>query len=376
SKNILATADFSKRRERADLASAVTEASILNRQTKTNSQSLSMRRRSCSHLLNRSSDKTVDKTASEKQCNYKVVALGNSGTGKTWLIERLMARQKQRPYKNYFSDSPLATNDVAESDGTIGVTVNLCKVRLIDNQGAAQAGCSKGGVGKTVLLHLWDTSGKPRYRNLICNYITDAHCVILAYNPAEGFEAAQRDLASWYSFVKEAKRKVSMTLGSDTAESLARMVGKQQAEQDLSALPIIVAISSGTCAYSLSETAQAGVNFGRVFASSVCGRFYIVQRPSSCLLPHRCQHQHGDCVQQLIRHRLTSQLLAEVLLHHQRSRQHRKQRQREQLEKAQSRQQSLLLLGGPDELGEDDDNRCKFWCRRIFGCQRKKGVKA
>jgi small GTP-binding protein len=83
----------------------------------------------------------------------KVVLLGDTGTGKTSIIHRLIHRE---------FDSQLRM--------TLGAGLSPYWVR-----------CD----GRSVKLNIWDTAGQENYRSLTRIYLRDAQCVLLCYDLAE-----------------------------------------------------------------------------------------------------------------------------------------------------------------------------------------------
>jgi Ras-related protein Rab-1A len=90
------------------------------------------------------------KTQKEYDFLFKIIILGDSGVGKTALLNR-------------FSDDTFTE--------TYSTTVGIdFKIRTISVE------------GKKIKLQMWDTAGQERFRTLVASYYRGAHGTILAYD--------------------------------------------------------------------------------------------------------------------------------------------------------------------------------------------------
>lgn len=81
---------------------------------------------------------------------YKVVVIGESGVGKTCIINRY--------YFGSFNDS---------NAPTVGTAYVKCRV---ENN------------GKVMFLNLWDTAGQEKYSNLVPLYVRDSNAIIICFD--------------------------------------------------------------------------------------------------------------------------------------------------------------------------------------------------
>jgi small GTP-binding protein len=102
---------------------------------------------------------------------FKVVFLGDSGTGKTCLIEALLGRGF----------------DSFEKTPTIGVDFYVVPLR------------------PRVSIHLWDTAGQERFRSLLGSYLRDASLVVVTFSV--------ESLTSFYSLEKHWVRFIRRNIG-------------------------------------------------------------------------------------------------------------------------------------------------------------------
>jgi small GTP-binding protein len=130
--------------------------------------------------------------------HYKVVLLGNSGVGKTALVER-------------------ASEDIFQSSHVPTVGAQFISLEL-------QTG------GKPCILDLWDTAGQEVFRSLVGFYARDAKGAFVLFDVTspESFE----DLKKWLDFIGENAPEAKIILFGnkiDLAES--REVKKAQGQE-------------------------------------------------------------------------------------------------------------------------------------------------
>ena len=114
----------------------------------------------------------------EERKEVKIILLGESGVGKTCIINRYI--------KNVF---------ISGSTSTVGCSSNKKKILKDD---------------KKYILNVWDTTGQEKYHSLANLFINGADIVILVYeiDSKESFE----NLNYWYNCVKEKLEEQSYIL--------------------------------------------------------------------------------------------------------------------------------------------------------------------
>jgi small GTP-binding protein len=125
-----------------------------------------------------------------RKVRAKVILLGDSGTGKTSIVQRMS--------RNVFSP---------EHNATIGgqfVSLILCVH------------------GETVTLDIWDTAGQEVYRSLVSFYARDAQGAILVADPTDG--AALLSLPKWISFARSYVPQVKILLFANKDDLANRRV--------------------------------------------------------------------------------------------------------------------------------------------------------
>lgn len=113
--------------------------------------------------------------------SFKVILVGESGAGKSSLLERLC--------HNIF------TGDIRS---TIGI--DLAIKRIFVDQGRPGLPYE----GRQVLIKLWDSSGQERYRAITESYYRGSHAIVLVY---DGTDIRSPERVNWW--LKEIKDKVS-----------------------------------------------------------------------------------------------------------------------------------------------------------------------
>ena len=155
----------------------------------------------------------------EKQYIMKVVLIGDSGVGKTTIINR------------YVSD----TFDAYEPP-TISGGFRKKAVKLPDKNAK-------------VTLQIWDTAGQEKFKSIVGNYYKDAQCAIVMYDitSSESFEAAKNwikevqntapqdvIISIWGSKVDlEDQRQISFQKGYALANELGGLFGETSAKKNI-----------------------------------------------------------------------------------------------------------------------------------------------
>ena len=91
--------------------------------------------------------------------NVKVILLGDSEVGKTFLLDALRYQKSPKPHNLYIE--------------TIGVDLFLHRTRTIEYQ-------------------IWDTSGAETYAHIVRTFLRRTHAVIFVYNDEETFNSVYR----------------------------------------------------------------------------------------------------------------------------------------------------------------------------------------
>lgn len=95
--------------------------------------------------------------------HVKIIILGDSEVGKTFLLDALRYPKSSKPHTLYIE--------------TIGVDLLLHKTRNIEYQ-------------------IWDTAGAERYAHIIRTFIRKTNAVVLVYNNEESYNSAFRKFES------------------------------------------------------------------------------------------------------------------------------------------------------------------------------------
>jgi small GTP-binding protein len=128
---------------------------------------------------------------------FKVLLLGDSGVGKSCLMERLVDGHF---YDHYVS--------------TIGVDFKLKKLRLRDDS--------------TVTLQLWDTAGQERFRAITTIYYKDADAVVVVYNVED--LRSFNNVTNWLQSVTKRVSGVCCMLVGSKCDVEKRSVERAQGE--------------------------------------------------------------------------------------------------------------------------------------------------
>ena len=129
---------------------------------------------------------------------FKLILIGNSGVGKSSIIQRFM--------KNTFEESYKCT---------IGVDF-LMKTLQIN--------------GKTVKLQLWDTAGQEKYKSMVASYYRGANVALVVFDITNhiSFENLPLWIENYYKNGPEQKNIILIGNKKDMEES--RKVTRQEAE--------------------------------------------------------------------------------------------------------------------------------------------------
>ena len=136
---------------------------------------------------------------SKKDKAYKVTVVGQSGSGKSCLVQRIV----KDTYKTY-------------SESTIGAAYSV--IKKVKN-------------GQTNTYQIWDTAGQERYKALVPMYLKDAHIVLLIYDitNVSSFEDIKK---SWLSYANDrASNALKILIGTKCDWNDIRMVNKKDASE-------------------------------------------------------------------------------------------------------------------------------------------------
>ena len=135
---------------------------------------------------------------SDYQYIFKLILIGNSGVGKSSIIQRYM--------KNTFEESYKCT---------IGVDFLMKTLNL---------------KGKTVKLQLWDTAGQEKYKSMVASYYRGANVALVVFDITNhaSFDSLPVWIENYYKNGPEEKNIILIGNKKDMEES--RQVTRQEAE--------------------------------------------------------------------------------------------------------------------------------------------------
>lgn len=130
-------------------------------------------------------DVCVDKSTYDYK--FKICLLGESGVGKTSLIQRYI--------NNIFSDDDDDTND----DNKSGNELNFNRVK--STIGVDCLSTVKIMRGHKICIEVWDTAGQERYNAITSGYLRSANAIIIVYDITDraSFDEVQN---KWLNFIK------------------------------------------------------------------------------------------------------------------------------------------------------------------------------
>ena len=145
-----------------------------------------------------SSNNSNENKPSNYQYIFKLILIGNSGVGKSCILQRYMKHTFEESYKC-----------------TIGVDF-LMKSIIIN--------------GQTVKLQLWDTAGQEKYKSMVSSYYRGANVALIVFDITnhQSFDALPLWIENFYKNGPEQKNIILIGNKKDMAEQ--REVTQQEAE--------------------------------------------------------------------------------------------------------------------------------------------------
>ena len=139
-----------------------------------------------------------NKNTAEYQYIFKLILIGNSGVGKSSIIQRYMKQTFEESYKC-----------------TIGVDF-LMKTLEIKN--------------KTVKLQLWDTAGQEKYKSMVASYYRGANVALVVFDLTnhDSFDSLPLWIENYYKNGPEQKNIILIGNKKDMVEE--RQVTQEEAE--------------------------------------------------------------------------------------------------------------------------------------------------
>ena len=136
--------------------------------------------------------------SSNYQYIFKLILIGNSGVGKSCILQRYMKHTFQETYKC-----------------TIGVDF-LMKSLIIN--------------GKTVKLQLWDTAGQEKYKSMVSSYYRGANVALIIFDLTNhmSFDALPSWIENYYK--NEPEQKNIILIGNKKDLEVERQVTQEEAE--------------------------------------------------------------------------------------------------------------------------------------------------
>ena len=137
--------------------------------------------------------------SSDYQYLFKLILIGNSGVGKSSILQRYMNKTFEESYKC-----------------TIGVDFLMKSIEL---------------KGKTVKLQLWDTAGQEKYKSMVASYYRGANVALVVFDITShsSFESLPLWIENYYKNGPEQKNIILIGNKKDMADQ--RQVTQEEAEE-------------------------------------------------------------------------------------------------------------------------------------------------
>jgi len=137
--------------------------------------------------------------SSDYQYIFKLILIGNSGVGKSSILQRYMNKTFEESYKC-----------------TIGVDFLMKSVEV---------------KGKTVKLQLWDTAGQEKYKSMVASYYRGANVALVVFDITShsSFESLPLWIENYYKNGPEQKNIILIGNKKDMVDQ--RQVTQEEAEE-------------------------------------------------------------------------------------------------------------------------------------------------
>ncbi len=137
--------------------------------------------------------------SSDYQYIFKLILIGNSGVGKSSILQRYMNKTFEESYKC-----------------TIGVDFLMKSVEV---------------KGKTVKLQLWDTAGQEKYKSMVASYYRGANVALVVFDitSRSSFESLPLWIENYYKNGPEQKNIILIGNKKDMVDQ--RQVTQEEAEE-------------------------------------------------------------------------------------------------------------------------------------------------
>ncbi|EDW29733.1 GL14977 [Drosophila persimilis] len=157
--------------------------------------------------------------------HFKLLLLGDSGVGKTSLLQRFMGGRFTAKYHS-----------------SVGVELGMHYIEV---------------AGEVVQLLIWDASGEKRFRPLLPTYYREVHGILLVYDATN--PSSFKSLPSWLDEIETfGKQDVSIVLVGNKCEDLeSRKISQLEG----------VTFADGKGLAFCEASARSGVNVDQIFAT-------------------------------------------------------------------------------------------------------------
>ena len=176
--------------------------------------------------MNNSNSQNENQDEETFQFIFKLILIGNSGTGKTSIINRYINEKFEDSYKC-----------------TIGVDFILKKIK-INNQ--------------NIKLQIWDTAGMEKYKQITTSYYRGAHGAIVVFDLTnkDSFNDVQKWVNDFYNITNQSSNMRSVVIVGNKSD----LIEKREVNKD----DIDKYISINNLSY-VETSAKDGLNIEKMF---------------------------------------------------------------------------------------------------------------